>query len=81
MTRNTLKNAGYAKVETRNGGILTANNAMSDESKKAQRTFMFSGVTATTIDGDIVRTSKGRIFGDAIRNNVKRSLHKIADKL
>lgn len=81
MLRSTMKHAGYTSISTKNGGKLTANNAMSADSKKAQRTCMFSKVTATTTTGENVETRKINILGQAARNNIKSGLHKIADKI
>lgn len=81
MTRNTMKNAGFVSVSTKNGGRLTNDNAMTAESKKAQRTPMFSKVTATTTTGTTITTTKGVILGKAVKNSLKSGLHKIADKI
>ena len=63
--------AGYSKVYTSNGGVITATNSMSKESAKAQRTFMGSAVIAEDSQGNRKIMTKGQIFKEAKKKQLK----------
>ena len=63
--------AGYSKVYTSNGGVITPTNSMSKESAKAQRTFMGSAVIAEDAQGNRRILTKGQIFKEAKKKQLK----------
>ena len=77
MLRNVMKKNNIAEVRTANGGKLTATNARTTESIKAQRVFMGSTVTAVTTTGRTYETTKGKLAKEAF----KKDLHKLIDKI
>lgn len=76
MLRSNLRVLGITEVKTTNGGRITATNARSKESVKAQATFTGSTVTATIKGKDVVTTKHN--INKAARG-VK--LHKLIDKI
>ena len=71
MPRKDMLTAGYSKVYTNNGGVITATNAMSKESARAQRTFMGSAVVAEDANGNRKIMTKGQIFKEAKKKQLK----------
>ena len=71
MTRKDMLTAGYSKVYTSNGGVITATNSMSKESAKAQRTFMGSAVIAEDAQGNRRILTFGQIFKEAKKKQLK----------
>ena len=53
MLRSNLRILGISEVKTNNGGVITATNARTKESVKAQATFTGSSVTATINGKDV----------------------------
>ena len=71
MTRTTLAANNLIGIRTNNGGVLTANNAMSKESAKAQRTATWSTVTAVREDGSTYQTTKAKLQKEAAKQTLK----------
>lgn len=88
MLRNTLKKCGIAEVRTYNGGKITATNARTKESIKAQAQPTTQHCTAVYKDGHIEDVRKCTILKRAAaitheehKKKVKDNLHKIVDKI
>ena len=71
MTRKDMIQAGFTKIYTPNGGVLTATNSMSKESAKAQRTFMGTSVIAEDANGNREFLTKGEIFKRSKKQQLK----------
>ena len=88
MLRNTLKKCGIAEVRTYNGGKITATNARTKESIKAQTQPTTQHCTAVYNDGHTEDLRKCAILKKAVqltheenKAKVKANLHKLVDKL
>lgn len=88
MLRSAMKKVGIKEVRTYNGGRITANNAMTKESAKAQAQPTTQHVKAVYNDGHTEDIRKIHILKKAIeisneerRTKVKANLHKLVDKL
>jgi hypothetical protein len=71
MTRTTLAANNLIGIHTNNGGVLTANNAMTKQSAKAQRTATWSTVTAVREDGTTFTTTKAKLQKEAVKQSLK----------
>ena len=76
MTRKNLVSNGLIGIRTPNGGVLTATNAMSKESAKAQRTTAFTEIIAVREDGSTFRCRKI----DLQKNTLKQELKNFIDR-
>lgn len=76
MTRTNLFMNNIREVRTPNGGRITANNAMSRESCKAQRTATWTTVTVVTNDGREYQAKKK----DIQKATAKKILHNFIDR-
>lgn len=71
MTRKTLAMNGLIGIRTENGGVITATNAMSKASCKAQRAFTGSKVIAVREDGSTFETTKAKLQKEAAKQTLK----------
>ena len=83
-----MKKCGIAEIKTYNGGKITANNAMSHESAKAQRTPTTQHCMAVYNDGHTEDLRKCEILKRAAaitheehKQKVKDNLHRLIDKI
>ena len=71
MTRTTLVANNLIGIRTENGGVLTATNAMTKASAKAQRTVTGSKVVAVREDGSTFTTTKAALQKEAVKQTIK----------
>lgn len=88
MLRKAMEKVGIREVQTYNGGKITATNAMTRESYKAQSRPTTQHCTAVYNDGHTEDLRKCTILKRAIETShkenkakVKANLHKLVDKL
>lgn len=88
MLRSTLRRVGITEIKTYNGGKITATNARTKESIKAQTRPTTQHCTAVYEDGHTECLRKCEILKRAAaitheehKQHVKDNLHKLVDKL
>lgn len=88
MLRSAMKKVGIKEVKTYNGGKITATNAMTKESYKAQSQPTTQHCKAVFKDGHTEDLRKCEILKKSIemthrenKEKVKASLHKLVDKI
>ena len=71
MTRKNLAANNLIGIRTPNGGVMTATNAMSKLSCKAQRTTAFTKVIAIREDGTTFETTKAALQKETVKQTLK----------